>query len=543
MLAAFSFALGLSVLAGRSLVLALEPECLEQVMFNGVQRTFTLTYNFTGAAQYFQVPPGVDAVHVTANAAQGGGVRGGKGARTVGTIQAAEREILHIFVGGKGGSTGAAGYNGGGAGFGSYGTGGGGGTDVRRGGDSIVDRVLIAGGGGGEDTYAGVPGGGGGLVGSAHVPLTSQSIGNFGRTGTHTAGGSGHASGSLGWGATGCNRSTAEFPGAGGGGGYFGGGSGCGGSGGGGSSFVYGGSTEAGYNEGHGSVQLQYTHSTRFIFGYTGGMQRFVVPDGVVNVSIRAAGAAGGSAFNGYGMEVFASLPVTAGDTYYINAGGMPNGKAGGYNGGGDGTFGSGGGGATDIRFPSSDLVDRIVTAGGGGGGDSMHKNLGGDGGYAEGGHGELHIAIGSHSRTGSGGTHFQAGCGISCGGLGYGGAGCASASEAGSGTGGGGGFFGGGGGCMGGGGGGSSYSDYAWTYMPMKESGAGYIVVDVHSSEKDDITMDQIRELLVCAPGECCAPNTIPTASPPVPQPIVDPTLAPISTPTAAPICTPTAA
>ena len=59
----------------------------------------------------------------------------------------------------------------------------------------------------------------------------------------------------------------------------------------------------------------------------------------------------------------------------YIYVGGVANANIGGYNGGGNGVNNpagapsGGGGGATDVRFPSNALTDRIQVSGGGGGG------------------------------------------------------------------------------------------------------------------------------------------------------------------------------
>src|SRR5204863_444651 len=74
---------------------------------------------------------------------------GGLGGHVGGTIAVTPGEVLRVRVGGSNG------FNGGGAG-GAFGGNGGGATDGRRGGESLPDRVVIAGRGGGVGTVAGV---------------------------------------------------------------------------------------------------------------------------------------------------------------------------------------------------------------------------------------------------------------------------------------------------------------------------------------------------------------------------------------------------
>jgi hypothetical protein len=143
-------------------------------------------------------------------------------------------------------------------------------------------------------------------------------------------------------------------------------------------------------------------------FTYTGSEQTFEVPDGVNGVAVTAVGAPGGSetASGGDGSVATAIVPVTAGQTLYIEVGGPGatrdnSGDAGkgGWNGGGygglggsEGSFpGAGGGGASDVRTdtisdtPETSLASRLVVAAGGGGG-------GGDGiqGTGPGGAGDM---------------------------------------------------------------------------------------------------------------------------------------------------------
>ncbi len=120
---------------------------------------------------------------------------------------------------------------------------------------------------------------------------------------------------------------------------------------------------------------------------YTGAEQSWTVPCGAQNISIITYGAQGDSGSTitpgtnvgglaGLGNSVtenWNSLVPT--NILYIYVGGQAVGSAGGFNGGGNGVANpaanpsGGGGGATDIRYPSNALTDRVQVAGGGGGG------------------------------------------------------------------------------------------------------------------------------------------------------------------------------
>src|SRR5579862_752726 len=120
------------------------------------------TFKYTGSEQSFKVPSGVKAITVVALGAAGAAAGSGPGAdqpgiggRVYAVIPVRPGETLHVFVGGQGtqDATGAAGggFNGGGAGYCCYDSGGGGGaSDVRESGDSLTDRIVVAGGGGGQ---------------------------------------------------------------------------------------------------------------------------------------------------------------------------------------------------------------------------------------------------------------------------------------------------------------------------------------------------------------------------------------------------------
>ncbi|MCC6701391.1 MAG: T9SS type A sorting domain-containing protein [Fluviicola sp.] len=138
---------------------------------------------------------------------------------------------------------------------------------------------------------------------------------------------------------------------------------------------------------------------------YTGSEQTWTVPCGASNVTIETYGAKGatGSTANpgvnvggaaGLGNKVTGNWSsLNPNDVIYVFVGGKANGHIGGFNGGGNGVANpaaypsGGGGGATDIRFPTNAINDRIQVAGGGGGGGnaSIHaltaQIVDGDGG------------------------------------------------------------------------------------------------------------------------------------------------------------------
>ncbi len=138
---------------------------------------------------------------------------------------------------------------------------------------------------------------------------------------------------------------------------------------------------------------------------YTGAVQQYTVPNCASNVVITAYGAQGadGSTINpgvnvggtgGLGNRVTGVWEaIMPGQTIYVFVGGAAVGAVGGFNGGGDGVAmndqnpSGGGGGATDVRYPTDALSDRVIVAGGGGGGGNAayHWNgaafTGGDGG------------------------------------------------------------------------------------------------------------------------------------------------------------------
>jgi hypothetical protein len=226
-------------------------------------------------------------------------------------------------------------------------------------------------------------------------------------------------------------------------------------------------------------------------FEFTGAEQCYTVPSGVTELSVKAIGAPGvaGSFVTdqgGFGAVVSALVPVTPGQTLYVEVGGRN-----GFNGGGvgGGTNGGSGGGASDVRDCSvtatscagaaSSLASRLLVAGGGGGGardgsETRYNVRGGSGGSAgtspeagESGAGTGGASGGVGGGPGGpseGGAFGAGGHGTAASGApgvvgaeGSGGAG--GASDEGNGGGGGGGYYGGGGG---GGGGHEEIAKYA---------------------------------------------------------------------------------
>jgi hypothetical protein len=127
-------------------------------------------FSFTGSPQTFTVPADDNyTIEVWGaqggNATDGGITEGGRGGYCKGTIFLTAGTVLYVYVGGQNG------YNGGGTGgYGDFESGkpGGGATDVRLGGNTLSDRIIVAGGGGGcggRGYYSGTTQGVGGAAG------------------------------------------------------------------------------------------------------------------------------------------------------------------------------------------------------------------------------------------------------------------------------------------------------------------------------------------------------------------------------------------
>jgi hypothetical protein len=217
------------------------------------------------------VPAGVTEIDVVVAGAAGGDQQtlGGQGGRVSATVPVTAGETLTVTVGGRGedgvGATpGAGGTGGGGAGGsspGRSGAGGGGASDIRQGGSTLTDRVVVAGGGGGAGGDCVADGG----VGGGQTPTAGG--GSFGgQPGLANAGGAAGGgtaiAGVSGDGGTGANAASANAGGGGGGGFYGGGGGGVGSGGGGGSSYVTPSATDValtnGVQSGDGSVTISW---------------------------------------------------------------------------------------------------------------------------------------------------------------------------------------------------------------------------------------------------------------------------------------------
>ncbi len=243
----------------------------------------TVTFNYTGAAQTWTVPPCVTSINVDVRGAEGGGgAGGGNGARVQATMAVTPGQVLQINVGGLGNCPGG-GFNGGGNGQNANSTanrscGGGGASDIRITPYAMGNRVVVAAGGGGIG--GGTQDAAGGNGGCATGTAGTSPFGQGGGGATQATGGTGGppwiasgqagTAGSIGQGGNGGNDPCYNnSPGGGGGGGYYGGGGGgsdCfssapygGGSGGGGSSLAAGGSCTAGFQTGNGLVTITYT--------------------------------------------------------------------------------------------------------------------------------------------------------------------------------------------------------------------------------------------------------------------------------------------
>lgn len=262
----------------------------------------TDTYVYTGAPQYFVIPAGVDTVILDAWGAQGNfnalNVAGGLGGYATGKLAVSAGDTLWIFVGGGGTVTTAGGYNGGGAGGNggcaqAFGGGGGGASDIRVGGITLNNRVLVGAGGGGAAGNrvatcgrgngggggAGYYGGGGGAAWPGGTPGANptggtQSAGGSAGLSTYTtaAPGNNGTNGALGLGGNGgleltSNQAGSQTGAVGGIGGSLSGAGGTytgnfsGQSGAGGSSFYWtlvNGSTTGGVRTGNGEVHITY---------------------------------------------------------------------------------------------------------------------------------------------------------------------------------------------------------------------------------------------------------------------------------------------
>ncbi len=219
-------------------------KCFLLVLYSLSLRAQTMvvdSFYYTGSTQTFVIPQCVSNLTIVMHGAEGGEdtIRGGygkgQGARLYVVMSPTPGTLLNLNVGGSG-HTYYGGWNGGGnGGRGAWSPGGGGGgsSDIRIGGNTLSDRIFVAGGGGGS---------GGGLVGFGMYG-SYYNVGAWGGEGGSSAcnsnvppntslpacpptlgcgGGSGSTLGSgpsPGPSSGACNGATVTGPGAGGGGG------------------------------------------------------------------------------------------------------------------------------------------------------------------------------------------------------------------------------------------------------------------------------------------------------------------------------------
>lgn len=231
------------------------------------------TFNFTGSMQTYVVPAGVTSVRIETWGAQGGANwvnNTNFGGYVAADVTVTPGSTLYVYVGGQA-TTITGGFNGGGNGEGA-GKGGGGASDVRIGGTTYNDRVVVAGGGGGAGYWSSlhvVGGEGGGLVGNNGYRDPNYATNPGGQGGTQTSSGTGtcvsfnnpSVAGGFGYGGT---PSGCGCEGYGGGGGWWGGaGSGNCRGGGGGSGYAIPSATNVsmttGGHAGNGMVVISYS--------------------------------------------------------------------------------------------------------------------------------------------------------------------------------------------------------------------------------------------------------------------------------------------
>lgn len=160
------------------------------------ETTYQQAWGCTGKVQDWTVPEDGE-YRLELWGAQGGrytaGANGGKGGYSSAVVKLRKNEVLHLYVGQMGYSypqnhDAGTPFNGGGQGYGGGGDGGGA-TDIRYGGTSLSDRIIVAGGGGGSDNRS--IGGVGGNETGAKASGTVETAGSPATGGTQKSGGSG----------------------------------------------------------------------------------------------------------------------------------------------------------------------------------------------------------------------------------------------------------------------------------------------------------------------------------------------------------------
>lgn len=269
-------------------------------------------------------------------------------------------------------------------------------------------------------------------------------------------------------------------------------------------------------------------------FASTGAEQTFFVPVGIHSLHIVAIGAAGGGgasgAAGGIGGRAEADVPVSPGQTLYIEVGGNGTDGAidgtGGFNGGGHGGAsgfypGGGGGGASDVRTvpaaqPESLASRLLIAAGGGAGGGADFAGAGGAAGQPGGNGGATGGGAGASLSGGTAGTgpSDSPTAPATDGSLGTGGKGASTINMASGGGAGGGGLFGGGGGgsatSAAGGGGGSSYADPSLANVALSTSGAASSVTITYDPGPHTVISPSQLTFLPQLIGTTSAPSSV---------------------------------
>lgn len=150
-----------------------------------------------------------------------------------------------------------------------------------------------------------------------------------------------------------------------------------------------------------------------YSFSYTGGIQKFIVPNRVTSIQVNAIGAKGGTGGGGQpggaGANITSTINVTPGQVVYVVVGGFPGQSATAKYGfaGNGGTansasgFGGAGGGLSGVfNSITPSTASALVVAGGGGGGTGTGGTTGYNGGAA------LNASSGSAS-NGQGSTSY----------------------------------------------------------------------------------------------------------------------------------------
>ena len=257
---------------------------------------------------------------------------------------------------------------------------------------------------------------------------------------------------------------------------------------------------------------VQADEAVTTTFTTPGGPYTYAVPAGVTILHVHAVGGRGSTTpptSGGFGADVVADVPVSAGQTIYVHVAGNGTLRTGGTDGAGGGngggqppagqSMGGGGGGASDIRLDSDDLTSRIVVAGGGGGSAYFDGGNAGDGGHHGPGPSEGPVATpGTDTAGGTGGNREGKAHGAD-GTFGQGGAGAYwylqynGGATTGSGGGGGGGWYGGGGGApYDSGAGGSSHVDASASNVAIGTDSTQVPLVSVSYSQSTSTVTTQ---------------------------------------------------